>query len=106
MRKCLIGDLLEAAALVAAAPLPRQRALARQLLDQAHVAHCYAKRYGRAHPRWGNGSLMARALAESGPRTGFGAGHPGFLAGLAVMALALSEWKSRNAPPLSVGFAI
>lgn len=64
MRRLLIGDLL-AAARVLAPVAPAERApLMDRLLLQAHAAHLYAKRFGRGHPVWGNGSLMARALRE------------------------------------------
>lgn len=64
MRRCLIGDLLAAADCVAGmAGAERRRHLAR-LLDEAHAAHRYARRFGRPHPVWGDGSLMARVLAE------------------------------------------
>lgn len=56
MRRILPGDLIAAAGAVA------QGAQAARLVDEAHAAHLYAKRFGRPHPRWGGGSLMARAL--------------------------------------------
>lgn len=66
MRRALIGDLLVAARVLSALP-PPQRAMAMdRLIYQAHAAHRYAARFGRPHPRWGDGSLMARALAEPG----------------------------------------
>jgi hypothetical protein len=64
MRRCLIGDLIEAAAVVAALDSADKSACCQRLISQADAAHRYAKRYGRAHPTWGNGSLMARALME------------------------------------------
>ena len=64
MRRCLIGDLLAAADCVTGlAGADQTRHLAR-LLAEAHAAHHYARRFGRPHPSWGDGSLMARALAE------------------------------------------
>ena len=90
MRRCLPGDLFEAASLLAASTDPVN--LITRLLDQADAAHRYAKRFGRAHPAWGNGSLMARARAEAGPR------HPiphsaGFLSALALVATQLASRK-------------
>lgn len=94
MRRCLPGDLFEAAALLAASTDPS--ALIKSLLDQADAAHRYAKRFGRAHPQWGNGSLMARALAETGPR--HNPLHSArFLSALALVAGQLASRK-RNAP--------
>ena len=63
MRRCLIGDLTTAAAVLSAAAPPDRARLADRLLAEAHAAHLYAKRFAKPHPRWGNGSLMARALA-------------------------------------------
>ena len=64
MRRCLIGDLLVAADHVAGmAGAERARHLAR-LFTEAHAAHRYARRFGRPHPLWGDGSLMARVRAE------------------------------------------
>ena len=62
MRRVLIGDLLVAASVIGAASDPRRTT--QTLLAEADAAHRYAKRFGRPHPLWGNGSLMARALAE------------------------------------------
>lgn len=94
MRRCLPGDLIEAAALLAASATPQT--LLTQLLDQADAAHRYSKHFGRAHPVWGNGSLMSRALAESGPR------HPQtysaqFLSALALLADQLASRKRASA---------
>lgn len=90
MRRCLPGDLFEAASLIAASSNPA--ALITRLLDQAHAAHLYAKRFGRAHPAWGNGSLMARALAETGPRHKIPHSAP-FLSALALVATQLASRK-------------
>lgn len=90
MRRCLPGDLIEAAALLAASSTPQS--LLAQLLDQADAAHRYAKHFGRAHPLWGNGSLMARARAETGPRQQ--STHSAqFLAALALVADQLATRK-------------
>ena len=94
MRRCLPGDLFEAAALVAASTEPGQPALIARLLDQADAAHRYAKHFGRAHPAWGNGSLMARALAEPGPRHTTCHSHR-FLSALALVAVHLATHKRR-----------
>ena len=64
MRRCLIGDLLAAASVIAAADPALMQISGARLIAEADAAHRYAKRHGRPHPRWGNGSLMARAMAE------------------------------------------
>ena len=64
MRPVLHGDVSAAAcALLALAPCCRPRALA-AMLAEADAADLFRKRTGRAHPRWGNGSLMAAALGH------------------------------------------
>ena len=61
MRAVLMGDVIAAArALLAFEPVERQALLVR-MIDQAEQADRYRKRLGRAHPNWGNGSLMAAA---------------------------------------------
>ncbi|WP_426033492.1 hypothetical protein [Cypionkella sp. TWP1-2-1b2] len=95
MRRCLPGDLFEAASLLAACSDPA--ALITRLLDQADAAHRYAKRFGRAHPTWGNGSLMARALAETGPR--YNTIHSeSFLSAIALVANQLASRKRSSTP--------
>lgn len=94
MRRCLPGDLFEAAGLLAASTDPT--VLVSRLIDQADAAHRYAKRFGRAHPQWGNGSLMARALAEAGPRhNSLHSAH--FLSALALVASKLASRKHGTA---------
>lgn len=94
MRRCLPGDLFEAAALLAASTEPSL--LISRMVDQADAAHRYAKRFGRAHPIWGNGSLMARVLIETGPRDK--APHSArFLSALAMVAAHLAHRKERAA---------
>ena len=43
-----------------------QPAAVRAMLEKAHAADRFRKNCGRAHPLWGNGSLMAAALTECG----------------------------------------
>lgn len=91
MRLCLLDDLLAGArALSLCAPAARPQ-LANRLLYEAHSAHCYAKRFRAPHPRWGNGSLMARALADL---PGGGAASPCY-ASIAVMAAAIARFRAR-----------
>lgn len=91
MRLCLLDDLLAGAgALAMVAPADRQ-GFADRLLTEAHAADCYAKRLGRPHPRWGNGSLAARALAEP---LAMGGQKPGFDA-ISDMAAAIHRFKIR-----------
>ena len=93
MRRCLPGDLLAAAALVAAAMPDQRLGLIRQILDQADAAHRYTKRFGRPHPIWGNGSLMARARAFSAGAANHGS--EAFLSSLAALAAELAARKRK-----------
>ncbi len=62
MRPLLPGDLDQAARAMLAVPEPRRGALARRLVAEARAADRYRRRCGLAHPRWGDGSLMAAAM--------------------------------------------
>jgi hypothetical protein len=92
MRRCLIGDIWAAAACVAACPELQREAFARLLITQADAAHRYAKRLGRAHPAWGNGSLMARALLARPPQPA--TADASFLTALGLVAHLLAARKS------------
>jgi hypothetical protein len=93
MRRCLIGDITTAAAALAAVAAPDRAALAERLIHQAHAAHHYMKRHAKPHPAWGNGSLMARALAAHSPFTPNPASPD--LAALAVVLAALTRFRTR-----------
>ena len=88
MRACLLDDLLAGAARLAMVPHPERPGLARRRLHEAHAAHHVMRRFGVPHPRWGNGSLMARALGDAAPST-----RPLCLQSLAVMALAVAAFR-------------
>ena len=64
MRRCLIGDIMAAASALRPADLTQMQISGARLIAQADAAHRYSKRHHRPHPLWGNGSLMARAMAE------------------------------------------
>lgn len=90
MRRCLIGDITTAAAVLAATPAARRAPLATRLIAEAHAAHHYAKRMARPHPAWGNGSLMARALAMRAPPAEID------LAALTEVLAALTRFRARQ----------
>lgn len=62
MRPVQHGDVVAAARVIRAVPEARRDALVGRMLDEARWADAYRKRTGRAHPLWGDGSLMAAAL--------------------------------------------
>lgn len=90
MRRCLIGDITTAAAALSAAAPPDRPRLADRLLAEAHAAHAYAKRFAKPHPAWGNGSLMARALALLPC-----ASAPADLAALTEILAAITRFRGR-----------
>lgn len=91
MRLCMTDDLLAGARALSCLPEAAREALAERLLTEAHAAHHYAKRLRRPHPVWGNGSLMARALAELPPNPATG---PCFSA-VSTMARAIFRFRER-----------
>lgn len=93
MRRCFPSDLIAAARLVAAAEQDHRIILTDQLICQSDAAHRYAKRFGRAHPFWGNGSLMSRALLAK-ISTPISEQSADFLVALALVANALAQRKT------------
>ena len=61
MRPVLIGDIIAAARVLIVVPRDDWDHTVAQLLGQARTADRYRRRFGRAHPAWGNGSVMAAA---------------------------------------------
>lgn len=64
MRPVMIGDLLAAARVLRAQPPAARDAVIASLIAEADLADRWRGHTGRAHPRFGNGSLMAAALAR------------------------------------------
>ncbi|MCR8546575.1 hypothetical protein M4578_01945 [Salipiger sp. P9] len=64
MRPVLHGDLICAACALLAVPRGQRWRFARDLVARADAADRYRRHLGRAHPDWGNGTLMAAALAH------------------------------------------
>jgi serine O-acetyltransferase len=94
------GDLTALARhlLTLAAP-DRPKACAR-LMAQADAADRYRKRMGRAHPLWGNGTLMARALGlphQPEPRLQ----NPDYASCLILALTTLTQRPPQNPRPLT-----
>ncbi|GEM_PF-440440 len=64
MRPVLHGDIVTAARVLLPLPHPKRREIMQQMLEQASFADLHFKRLRRGHPVWGNGSLMAAAMAR------------------------------------------
>jgi len=96
MRPVLHGDAVAAARVLSALqPAAREGAIAR-MLSRAEAADAYRRRFARAHPRWGNGSLMAVALSER-PAGEPPLDDPDYCRCLACVFLALAARRERNA---------
>jgi hypothetical protein len=63
MRPVLHGDLVAAARVLLDLPVDQRPFRMQQLIDAADLGDRYRRRFGRPHPRFGNGSLMAAAAA-------------------------------------------
>ena len=63
MRGLHHGDVVAAARTLLASPAPERARLIRRIIVAADWADRHRRRHGRAHPRYGSGSLMAAAAA-------------------------------------------
>lgn len=61
MRPILHGDVSSAARALLAVPEALRRGLCARMMREAEAAEAHMRRTGRAHPLWGNGSLMSAA---------------------------------------------
>lgn len=61
MRTVLPGDLRAAACALLPLPLAARDAALARIVARAEAADRYRKRFGRAHPDWGDGTLAAAA---------------------------------------------
>jgi len=61
MRPVLHGDVSCAARALFAVPEAMRGLLCRRMIREADCADAHMRRTGRAHPLWGNGSLMSAA---------------------------------------------
>lgn len=98
MRLCMLDDLLAGARRLAVEAPEQRLVLAQRLIYEAHAAHHFAKRFHRPHPRWGNGSLMARAMADCPmpPR-------PMSFHALSVISAVVDAFQQRNAQAKRAG---
>jgi len=96
MRTITHGDVTAAARAVGPLPPGRRAGVLRCLLEAAHAADIYRKRHGRAHPRWGNGTLMAAVQPLVPARDEPFAGERAQLECLAQVIEAILWWKDRT----------
>lgn len=96
MRPVLHGDVAAAARALLSVPEMDQRASMLEMLEHASVADAYYKRFGRGHPVWGNGSLMAAALCYDRAAEPF-LDDPSYCRCWVVVFEALILWRSERA---------
>ncbi len=65
MRPVAPPDLTVVARMLKALPEAGRAGAMQRLISEAEAADRYRKRVGRAHPRWGNGSLEAAARGHA-----------------------------------------
>ncbi|MCI2398641.1 hypothetical protein [Aliiroseovarius subalbicans] len=71
MRPVLPGDVAAAGCALLHAKTAARAGLMRRMLAEAEAADSYRRKTGCAHPVWGNGSLMAVAMARPRAREPF-----------------------------------
>lgn len=96
MRHVGPGDLWAAARALHPVPGEDRARVMAALLARAEAADKYRRRYRRAHSRWGDGSLVAAALADRPPPAP-GLGDPSFAAALASALDGLIAWRAEKA---------
>jgi hypothetical protein len=64
MRPILPGDVTAAARALLHVPPGFRDALMKRIITEAEAADCYRRKFRKAHAVWGNGTLMAAALAR------------------------------------------
>ncbi|APX88385.1 hypothetical protein BV394_00425 [Brevirhabdus pacifica] len=101
MRPILHADILRVARLLLAFPPAARPGLVARLLVRADAADRYRKRFRRAHPMWGNGSLGGAAALSCTARQRLAperqAGDPDFAACMATVFSAVVEWRAAQA---------
>lgn len=96
MRPVLHGDVVTAARVLLRLPEGARVGQMRRMLEQATAADRYRKKLGRAHPFWGNGSLMAVAMGRPMAREPF-LDDLAYCSCLALVFEALIGWRCENA---------
>ncbi len=61
MRRVMHGDVVAAARVLIGVPDTARHRLCQRMINEAHAAHRYFRRFGKSHLLWGDGSLMAAA---------------------------------------------
>ncbi|MCL1629343.1 hypothetical protein M3N55_11415 [Roseibaca sp. V10] len=92
MRPVTPGDIMAAARVLLLLPEEAWEKRLEAMLSQAEAAECHRTRTGRAHPRYGNGTLMSVATPQGAPPA---MGDRRFLAAMgALIAAVLARSES------------
>lgn len=95
MRQIGLSDLDAATRMLLAAPHQDWPEQAQRVIEQAHFADHWRKRFGSPHPTTGGtGSLYAQAILY--PRADTSFCDPQYCAALAVVLEALQRWRQRG----------
>ena len=95
MRAVGVCDLDLMARVLLAHPRACWASLAREMIEDAHVADKWRKRKGRPHPAGGTGSLYAQASLY--PRSTSGRAHRDYCRALNCATGAVIAWRDRGA---------
>lgn len=93
MRAITQGDVSAATRAVLNLPADVRSAAVRAMLEKAHAADRFRKRCGRAHPVWGNGSLMGIALSVRNRMGEPRLSDLGHLEAMATVIDAILDWR-------------
>ena len=93
MRAVMIGDLMALARGISGLPAAKRVSECLRAFDCAHVADKYRKRFGRLHPKWGNGSVMGFALLAYGGHRRHDLSDPAYCAAFEIVLKALRLWR-------------
>lgn len=95
MRPVSYGDVRAAALVLLGLPDVAREGAIRRMLTHASAADAYRKRYGRAHPLWGVGSLMTAAGISR--RAEPFLDDPEYCECLSTVFRAIIDWRAENA---------
>jgi len=96
MRAVGLSDLDAAARALLAVPKDRWSVTAERLIQEAHIADLWRKRFGTAHPNGGTGSLYAQAAL--GQAVSSSQCSAQYCSALGVVLCALTRWRNRVGP--------
>jgi hypothetical protein len=78
---------------IAEVPAPDRAMACQAAFERAHVADKYRKRFGRLHPKWGNGSVMGFAMLAYKTRKQNDLSDPAYCDAFACALVALKTWR-------------